>query len=186
MATRQCADWEVLGFSSPPHLSQANGTEQIFRCYSSKRKIQTFGDNKIVVGSNLYGNCFFAPKFSGISRVQNAMGLNRKQRWTASYLESQLNAWFWGNDFDRVAMFRVHSSVDYWIGPVGQNTLASSPYVDLSSGLRFSVQRHLAWPNATSELMQIVLLCEDGQLEGHISLLETWKVPGDIGMWGSA
>ena len=188
MSNRDCPNWESLGFASSPHLAIAKGTEQIFRCYSStpRKKVEVCGQGELVAGSFLYGNCFFAPKVSEVNSVQNTTGLDRQKRWTGIYLESQLNAWFWGNDFDRIAMFRIQSSVEYWIGPVGQETLAASPYTNRSTGLVASHQRHLPWPNVASELLQVVLLPCDSELQTQISLLETWKVLGSIGKWGSA
>jgi hypothetical protein len=102
--------------------------------------------------------------------MENIRDGSFKKQWTWVYLEQQLNAWFWGNDFERVAMFRLHAGVRYQIGPVGQDTRA------VTDGL---VQRHLPWPGVQPGLWQVRLV--DGHraaLLRSLTLLDEWPIPG--------
>lgn len=188
MATADCQNWEALGFAGKPAQFSSSGTELVFRCYSStpRRKIDFAGETVDQVGSFLLGNCFFAPRVSGQVAIQNAINVDRKKKWTGGYLEAQLNAFFWGNDFDRIAMFQLRPNVAYWIGPVGQDTLASSPYTDRLTGQHVTHQRHLAWPGVTPELLQVVLLPGPRSLKSSVNQLDDWKVPGSLTAWGHA
>ncbi len=118
--------------------------------------------------------------------MPNVINSDGRQRWTGTYLEQQLNAWFWGNDYERIAMFRLRQNVDYWIGPVGQDTLADSPTVDRGTGARIPQQRHLAWPGVKSELLQVVLPLRSGMLRSAMMFVEAWDVRGPITGWGRA
>ncbi len=183
MANSIVPKWESLGFANEPKEAQAKGIEHIFRCYSStpKKKVEIEGEVLGQVGSFLFGNCFFVPKVGGSSSIQNATNIDRRKKWTAPYLESQLNAWFWDNDFERIAMFQLSPGVSYLIGPVGQDTLAASPYTSRSTGLRHTHQRHLAWPSLELELLQVVLLLSSRSVQSVATLLDDWKVPGSLG-----
>lgn len=171
MATGIMPDWEEKGFAGTPSKSKSTGTEFVFRCYSRnpKRPISINIDVADTIGSGLYGNCFFVPKISCSACILNSANIDRKKRWTWTYLEKQLNAWFWGNDYQRVAMFQLGRNVSYWIGPIGQDTRANT-------GSITGIQRHLAWPGVTPELLQVVL--DVTKIEEAITLVEDWAVPG--------
>lgn len=115
-------DWERRGFGSPPAECESKGIEFIFRCYSStpRRDLVVGGRSVESVGSPLYGNCFFVPRLGLTTSIENASYSDRKRRWTWAYLEQQLNAWFFGNDYERVAMFRLNRGVRYQIGELGR------------------------------------------------------------------
>jgi hypothetical protein len=188
MASADCPNWEALGFACQPEQARSSGTELVFRCYSSApgRELVFAGKSVDKVGSHLFGNCFFVPRVSGKVAIENAINIDREKKWTAGYLEAQLNAFFWGNDFDRIAMFQLRPGVAYWIGPVGQDTLASSPYIDRLTGQYVAHQRHLAWPGVISELLQVVLAPRQRPLMSCINHLEDWKVLGSLKVWGHA
>ncbi len=93
-----------------------------------------------------------------------------KRAWTWTYLEQQLNAWFWGNDFERIAMFRLREGVRYRIGAVGQGTRAV---------IDGRVQRHLPWLGVEPELLQVKLLQgSQAALMRTLTLVDQWPVPG--------
>ncbi len=186
MAADDCRNWEALGFATRPKLASASGADFIYRCYSSTPKTQLMigGEHVGDIGSFLYGNCFFAPKVSRLDLIQNAIIVDRKRKWTWTYLERQLNAWFWDNDYDRIAMFQLRPAVAYWIGPVGQGTLAAAPHQDRRTGQYATHQRHLAWPGVSSELLQVVLRPGDRALRSCLHQVDDWKVPGAVTVWG--
>lgn len=173
-------NWEKAGFARKPERFTSKGAEFLFRCYSlqPRKPIIIDGELADMAGSFLYGNCLFAPNLSGTGPIRNVIDTGRKKRWTWTYLERQLNAWFWGNDYERVAMFKLNPDIAYMIGPVGQDTMADAPHKDRHSGKIVSSQRHLAWPGVVPELMQIVLEVPGRSLKSSITLIEDWAVPG--------
>jgi hypothetical protein len=168
-------------------VADSLGIEVVFRCYSSspKRVLDVDPAKKATVGSRQYGNCFFVPKVSPDGGITNVVDGDRKRRWTWTYLESQLNAWFWDNEYERVAMYQLHPNVEYHIGPVGQDTLAPAPHRDARTGQQVSHQRHLSWPGVQSELLQVVLVLGNRKPQSVLTHIDDWAVPG-APRWGSA
>ena len=82
-------------------------------------------------GSRRLGNCFFAPCVLG-----TLIG-----HWTAELLERELNAALWGNDFERVAVFRIRENVQYKIGQSAHDS-----YSGIDSGVAF-YQRSFITPS---------------------------------------
>jgi hypothetical protein len=61
--------------------------------------------------SRMIGRFFFTPQVAGLPRVN----------WTAEFLEKELNAALWGNEFRFLAKFRVFQGVRYKIGPIAHD-----------------------------------------------------------------
>jgi hypothetical protein len=182
MSQGSIPEWEKDGFDAPPAEATSTGVNFIYRCFSStpRRDLVIRGRAVEKVGSHLYGNCFFVPRINSTISIENASSCDYKRLWTWVYLEKQLNAWFWGNDFERVAMFRFHEDVRYRIGTVGQGTRAVTESVQGKARSKsVQVQRHLPWPGVEPELLQVKLF--DGSqaaLMRSLTLVADWPVPG--------
>lgn len=126
--------WEKEGFDGVTEQFVSKGIECILRAYSSG-----VPDLQGAHGtSNKIGNCFFVP---GIGRFNGEiLGFNvNKRLWTGPFLEERLNAFVWGNTFDRLTVWRLIPGVKYEIGSIGQNTR-------FDPGDGSGVQRYLDWP----------------------------------------
>lgn len=181
MASGLLPAWEKLGFASEPKRFESTGTEILFRCYSSNpRRDHIVGGRKIgTIGSRMLGNCFFVPRFSEDVGILNDLRWpSYRKTWTWEYLEKQLNAWFWDNDYERVAAFQLARRVAYRIGRVGQDTLASAPYIDGRTGCFAPFQEHRPIPGVQPELLQVVLDVPDDALARCTNLIDSWPVPG--------
>lgn len=166
------ADWEREGFGSPPEEFVALGCEKIFRAYnpdadSNRRKGETQGT------SGLKGNCYFVPSF-GMQFGPISYGPNDTSRWTGPYLEKYLNAWIFGNDFKRVAIFLLKKGASYSIGRVGQDIR----YFDPLTG---RVERHLAWPGvhiANNPFRQVIIREKSPII--HMDIITDFPVRGPL------
>jgi hypothetical protein len=180
---RPSVDYESLGFARVPEVFSSKAGLVVFRCYSNHphRKIAmtdargkpvTDDQGKPVwldtLGSSNLGNCFFVPAVSQTGPALTVNGWRSyKSEWTWVYLESQLNAWFWGNDFERIAAYAMMAGTEYRVGPVGQDTMATKD------------QRHLPWPNIEPELRQVTLVGGNaGNLSQQLIEVENWPIPG--------
>ncbi|WP_290575941.1 hypothetical protein [Ketobacter sp.] len=178
--------WEAEGFARKPQTYVSVGTEIIFRCYSTNPGREVMSHDaaaKWNEGSQLWGNCFFVPLICPEGKIYNdATYTKYKKKWTWEYLESQLNAWFWGNDYERVSAWKINSGVKYRIGLVGQSTMANSTAKIANKDGSFSAtsiqQRHLPWPNLVPELKQVVLDVNGTPTAKEITKIDSmdWKV----------
>jgi len=116
-------DWQERGFAASPECHTASGIEQIFRAYSDERFDEPIATAKStttdMVGSSLLSNCFFVPMIKSSTGAILNLQVD-PTAWSATFLEINLNAWMWGNRFEKVCQFQLGTGARYWIGPIAQ------------------------------------------------------------------
>jgi hypothetical protein len=92
--------WNDEGFASKPKEMTSSGGEIIYRAFGGT--------------SGVLGNCFFTP----------AVSPKQICHWTAEFLEIELNAALWGNDFEGLTKFEIKPNVKYHIGKIAHDNYA--------------------------------------------------------------
>lgn len=170
MSDKLMSLWEDQGFAAPPEVFVAGGKEIILRAYS-----ESPGSHGPYHGtSRLLGNCFFVPACGRQEGPIGGFTVNRRG-WTGRFLEQHLNAFVFGNTYERLALFRIEPGIEYSIGAIGQDTRYRAHAL---SNTFTVVQRHLPWPGQSpSYFRQIVLRVPLGKtLKEVVTLLGTMAV----------
>jgi hypothetical protein len=126
--------WERDGFASAPETFTAEGAELVLRAYSPS---PTDLDYKHGTSVRI-GNCFFVPACGHRTGRIAGFSIDRR-KWTGAFLEERLNAFFWGNAYDRIGIWALNPGTSYNIGLIGQSTR-----YDLAD--RGGTGRYLDWP----------------------------------------
>jgi hypothetical protein len=116
--------WRDNGFSAPPDVKTASGTEIIYRAVGG-------------VSVKPWSNCFFTPVVAGTP----------VNYWTAEMLERELSAALWGNDFERVFVYQMLAGVHYEIGPIAHDDYAGIDGTATSNAERGFYQRSWVTPS---------------------------------------
>lgn len=132
--------WERDGFAAPPERYVARGSEIILRAYSPRPG----------AASEMIGNCFFVHASGVLSGPIVGFDIE-PECWTGAFLEERLNAWVFGNTFERIAIWVLNPGAEYDIGLIGHDTR----YYDGELGY---IVRHLPWPGGNrTDFRQVVL-----------------------------
>jgi hypothetical protein len=134
------------GFGSLPETFVADGSERILRAYSPRATSLAFRHGT----SRRIGNCFFVPACGSTKGPIKGFSVER-EKWTGAFLEERLNAFFWGNAYDRIGIWAMNPGTSYNIGTVGQNTR-----YDL--GMEGGIGRYLEWTGADQSYFRQVTL----------------------------
>lgn len=142
--------WEMAGFGAEPEAYSACGSERVLRAYARSTSNVTYehGTSKWV------GNCFFVPSCGYFSGPIAGFTIGRRGL-TGAYLEERLNAFFWGNNFERITVWALNPGARYLIGPVGQDTRYEVRDRKTHALVR---GRHHGWPGAgVGDVRQVCL-----------------------------
>lgn len=107
--------WEADGFSGPPETCVAQGDEIVLRAYS--RDI----DPVLDVRSERIGRFFFVPACGVTSGPIQGFSID-DAGWTGGFLERRLNAFVFGNSYERIGIWALNPGVPYQIGGIGFDT----------------------------------------------------------------
>ena len=139
MAGNLLPEWEMQGFAAPPEPFVSTGSEVLVRAFNpdapANRAAATAhaarapglsdGERrKLAMGfghgtSGILSNCFFVPAFNQTSgpimpRVIDTSG------WDGAFLEDNLSAFIFGNDYAALAFYRMPEGIPYSIGTVAR------------------------------------------------------------------
>ncbi|HUD27273.1 MAG TPA: hypothetical protein VMQ93_00265 [Novosphingobium sp.] len=115
MSAEYFPQWEREGFASRPEEFVAGGSEIILRAYCNT--IDTAHD----FVSRKIGSCFFVPACGRDEGPVASFTLDRAL-WTGAFLEQRLNAFVFGNAYERLGVWALNPGTRYRIGFVGFDT----------------------------------------------------------------
>ncbi len=107
--------WEEDGFSGPPEVFVARGAEIILRAYAPTI------DPEIDVLSEQLARFFFVPAGGAIAGPIQGFSIDAAA-WTGAFLERRLNAFVFGNSYERIGVWALQPDVPYQIGGIGFDT----------------------------------------------------------------
>lgn len=111
-------EWERNGFASQPDKFVASGSEVMLRSYCATiDSMHDFVSAKI-------GRFFFVPALGATSGPPLRFFIDQ-DTWTGSFLEQRLNAFVFGNGYERMGVWALNPGVHYEIGFIGFDTRTS-------------------------------------------------------------
>lgn len=132
--------WEKNGFRAPPEPFSSRGGEIIMRAYSEDVR------NPFGTSTNRLGSCFFVPACGFSDGPIRGFSIDYKN-WTGSFLEEHLNAWVWGNSYDRLAGFSIiKTGINYDIGFIGQDTMYDLRKTKEYEKSKYAIGKNIPWP----------------------------------------